>query len=383
MVERDTFRVQGVPLDWSVTRLRACLEEHDPSSSPAIRSFALEDGRRSYTATVVFKTRPLVTQGPKPWDISLSESGENHSSETDCITIDDDLLGMTTLYMPSADNHKVDIIALGNMSGCPLDSFEDEASNHVWLRDALPAQLLNKTSRRPMARVMTYGFESLLNRKCGPATFQAIGNAFLKSLMTLRSPSVATPTILIGHGVGGLIITQALVNLSISERESDQTLLDGIRAVFFFAVPNNSRGIASLCCSEAEDGSRQQLEDSLSQDESEILRQMLMKVFTLRHETRIFSFYETLESAIAQKVRHRDSPLHEPDTDSHKDGSVQKGVVLSRASAIHRHPWAGDDLLECAIPRTHADIAKFEPHDPEYDAVRNTLLRLVRQITSD
>lgn len=100
------------------------------------------------------------------------------------------------------------IIAVGSLSGCPLDSFEDEASNHVWLRDALPAQLLDVTTRRPMARVMTYGFQSLMNDNCGSVTFEALGRSFLKNLATLGSSSDAKPTILVAHGVGGLLIKQ-------------------------------------------------------------------------------------------------------------------------------------------------------------------------------
>lgn len=105
-----TFRIRRVPLGWTVDHLRACLEQHDPSSCPDVRSFVPEIDRRSFTATVVYKSRPSVTQGPKPWDLSLEGPHEKPSSNSGYLEIDDTLLGITSLYLPPAKDHKVEYV---------------------------------------------------------------------------------------------------------------------------------------------------------------------------------------------------------------------------------------------------------------------------------
>lgn len=107
-----TFRVRGVPLDWSWKRLRGHLEQHDPSANPAIKSFALETDLLSYTATVVFTNPPLLAQRAKPWKISLDGSFETPSSESGHLSIDNDFLGTTTLFSPKPNDHKVELAHL-------------------------------------------------------------------------------------------------------------------------------------------------------------------------------------------------------------------------------------------------------------------------------
>lgn len=89
-----------------------------------------------------------------------------------------------------------------------MQSYEEAAGNHVWLRDILPSQLPDKETRQPMVRVMTYGYQSILERGNGLATFDDLGDAFLGRLAALISSSSPRPIILIGHGIGGLVMKQ-------------------------------------------------------------------------------------------------------------------------------------------------------------------------------
>jgi hypothetical protein len=104
-----TFRIRRVPLDWSWKRLRGHLEQHDPSSNPVIKSFALEIDLLSYTATVVFTNPPLVTQQTNPWKIPLDGSFETPSSDDGHLSIDNDFLGITTLFLPKPKDHKLEL----------------------------------------------------------------------------------------------------------------------------------------------------------------------------------------------------------------------------------------------------------------------------------
>lgn len=339
------------------------MEQHDPSSYPDIKSFVPEVDRRSFTATVVYKVRPSVTRGPKPWDLSLEGPHERPSSNGGYLEVDDNLLGITSLYLPPAKDHKVDIIVLGNISGCPLESFEDVASNHVWLRDILPAQLVDTETRQPMARVMTYGYQSILNEANGRMTLEALGTAFIKVFTALSNSSQIKPTILIGHSFGGLVIKQVLTSLSKLRGETEMNVFRAIRGVVFFGVPHDGMDITSFQL--AAGHPNQQVVESLRQGGSELLDQLhaeFLQAFSEKRETKIFSFYETLESDI-----------------SRQDTTPYTGVVVTKASATRCHLGERNDQHTCAIPRSNADIARFEPHDPEYDAVRNTLLGITQR----
>ncbi|KAL7804129.1 hypothetical protein V8C43DRAFT_266923 [Trichoderma afarasin] len=361
--QRTTFRVRRVPLGWNVGHLRACLEQHDPSSYPDIKSLVPEIDRRSFTATVVYKSRPFVTQGPKPWDLSLEGPHENPSSNNGYLELDENLLGITSLYLPPAKDHKVDIIALGNISGCPLESFEDAASNYVWLRDILPAQLVDTKTRQPMARVMTYGYQSILSEANGRVTLEALGTAFVKVFAALSNSSQIRPTILIGHGFGGLVMKQALASLSKLRGETEMNVFRAIRGVVFFGVPHDGMDITSFQL--AAEHPNQQVIDSLRRGGSESLDQLhaeFLQAFSEKRETEIFSFYETLESDI-----------------SRQDATSYTGVVVTKASATRCHLGERNGQHTCAIPRSNANLARFEPHDPEFDAVRNTLLGITQR----
>lgn len=124
------------------------------------------------------------------------------------------------MYIPFSciitNSEQNSIIALGNISGCPLESFEDAASNHVWLRDILPAQLVDMEIQQPMARVMTYGYQSILNETNGRMTLEALGIAFVKVFTALSNSSQIKPTILIGHGFGGLVIKQVDIPMTLA-----------------------------------------------------------------------------------------------------------------------------------------------------------------------
>lgn len=96
-----------------------------------------------------------------------------------------------------------------------MQSYEEAAGNHVWLRDILPSQLHERENRQPMVRVMTYGYQPLLERDNALATFDDLGDAFLRALSTLSSSSSTRPIIFMGHGIGGLIMKQVCYPLLI------------------------------------------------------------------------------------------------------------------------------------------------------------------------
>ena len=103
---RLTYRVRGVPLEWEESRLQSFLATlgHSPDHGPTIGSLATEIHGRSLTATVAF-------QAGGSWEVPPADSGPSEPQ----IGLDHDFLGITTLYTPSEDHHKVEYVAWSSL----------------------------------------------------------------------------------------------------------------------------------------------------------------------------------------------------------------------------------------------------------------------------
>lgn len=108
-----TFRVQGVPLDWDIGRLKSLLADQVDSAGPIIPSLALEIHGRSRTATVSFQSVSRALQTPpigRSWLIPLSEA-PNPPMSPRSLSLDDGFFGITTLFAPPPQDHKVEYVA--------------------------------------------------------------------------------------------------------------------------------------------------------------------------------------------------------------------------------------------------------------------------------
>lgn len=83
----------------------------------------------------------------------------------------------------------------------------------MWLLDALPYDLTDESNKRPMARIMTYGYESNANNTDSVQSLESLATAFHASMLSLISPSKGwRPIVFIGHSLGGLIVKQVSKN---------------------------------------------------------------------------------------------------------------------------------------------------------------------------
>lgn len=102
--------MRGVPNDWNRNRLGSFLTENG-YVRPAVQSLANEIHGRSQTATVTFQNVPTQAQ-EHPADpaknINLSVPPSDQHSRSRSLTLDTAFLGMTTLYTPPPQDHKVE-----------------------------------------------------------------------------------------------------------------------------------------------------------------------------------------------------------------------------------------------------------------------------------
>lgn len=144
-----TFRVRGVPHDWDRGSLQSFLAEQDDSANPAVRSLANEIHGRSQTATVSFQGTPRQLRIPLP----PHPTGPTEPTEPQVLILDDKFLGVTTLYTPPPEDHKVEYVSY-------LRFQVRYSSSLALLRFPVLADMRSDRSRRRRESTCGYGMHS-------------------------------------------------------------------------------------------------------------------------------------------------------------------------------------------------------------------------------
>jgi hypothetical protein len=113
--------------------------------------------------------------------------------------------------------------------------------------------------------------------------------------------------VLLGHSLGGLIIKQALVNLSNHSRDQPaaRETLDSVCSMLFFGVPchgldGERLGLAAMAKGQPTEGFMSDMRHGSPMTER--LAHEFLNVFNNRPWVSIYSFYETIESVTAVVV---------------------------------------------------------------------------------
>jgi hypothetical protein len=106
-----TFRARGVPLEWDANRLASFLADHEGSVGPVVRSLATEIHGRSQSATVTFQNLSYHLQAVhagQTRSVLLPKSSGGQPARPQYLVLDHDFFGITTLFIPPLDDHKVE-----------------------------------------------------------------------------------------------------------------------------------------------------------------------------------------------------------------------------------------------------------------------------------
>ncbi|KAJ1323029.1 FxSxx-COOH system tetratricopeptide repeat protein [Microdochium nivale] len=389
------FRIRGVPQDWDAKKLQFFLRKEesqpqDSSAGPIVWSLADEVSGRSGVGTVTFQRGPHASQTGGNWIIPLSPSSAATqplgSSRQLRLTLDDNFDGITTLYSPPFEDHKLDILAISGLGGHAFGSFKQRGGEHMWLRDALPYDVTLEGSDRPIARIMTYGYNSSIPQSNSMQNLEDLAASFHSSLLALAGTYIK-PILVIAHSLGGLIIKQALISLSRSESRDDQLLLRAVYGVVFFGVPHDGMDISSLIPMVGDQPNRFLIE-SIGHINSQILstqRREFHAALGGKGDSEVFCFYETRQSPTAQQVIVQHTLVEiqrltkEQDKHGHWAMSGPPAFLVTKTSATHCRPWEDGTEHMCPISRSHSEMVKFGEHDAEYDKVVQRLTKLARR----
>ncbi|CEJ83117.1 hypothetical protein VHEMI03143 [[Torrubiella] hemipterigena] len=365
MRKDDTFRVKGIPLDWDADQLQSASNEQDGAALPTVKSLALETHGRSLSATVNFESLPNSMKAlnrERSWNIHLP----NNSAP---LSLDDNFYGMTTIFAPPAEHHKVDVVAISGLGGHAFGSFKKRGGNFMWLRDALPFDLGDETTNGPMARVLIYGYNSKVANSHSIQNLEDLATAFHAGLRQVVD-NQKRPIILIAHSLGGLVVKQVLITLSQSQDVKDQQIFQSTYGMAFCGVPRHGMNIQSLILI-AKDGHNRFLIESLNNMQPQILRrqhQDFLKALSSESKSEIVCFYETLMS-----------PTTEQDINGEWEMTGPEALLVTRESATTCRPWEAGPEYACAINRSHSELVKFNHHDADYENVCERLRGLAHR----
>lgn len=102
-IRKSTFRVTGIPIDWDRQQLQSFLETQGSVVGSSIESLTSEDHGGPQVATATFED--ILNQHDRSWSI-LMPAGSNHRKQY--LTIDEEFHGMTALYTPPLQDHKIE-----------------------------------------------------------------------------------------------------------------------------------------------------------------------------------------------------------------------------------------------------------------------------------
>ncbi|KAI0097183.1 heterokaryon incompatibility protein-domain-containing protein [Nemania sp. FL0031] len=236
----------------------------------------------------------------------------------------------------------VDLVAVHEIGGDLLGSWTNELSGLLWFNELLMPAL-------PRTRVMTFGYKADLP-SCDVETLKNLANTLLALLRDHRSDGGDAPIVFVGHGVGGLIIKQALA--SSHHGNDDGEISHWTRSVIFFGTPHRGMGSdqeASLSPKIRRTALSQTIPSSKPLTRNSLYLESLMELFQLAANN-----YEILSLCETRPEPGRTS------------------LIVDKLSASMRLP--NETILD--VDATHSEMCKFSNEfDPSFMMVKRIMRR--------
>ncbi|KAI5778634.1 hypothetical protein EDC01DRAFT_340142 [Geopyxis carbonaria] len=356
-------RITSIPQSWSKSDLVLFLQTLDEDLIETNYELFLypafsSDGN---TGILILSVIPKYLQ-------SLGEAKYAPAKEhglTTTIRFDRRFDGMTPLNGNQAEI-KADVVAVTGLAGNAWGSWVNPETRAMWLHDFLPQRVTN-------ARVMTYGYDSLLIGRSANLELTDYRNGFIRALKDCRNECKDRPLILIAHSLGGILVLEAL--LDSHHNNSTIDIKRHTKGIFLFAVPHQGlkqEGWDELLNHEIEEDADKNdtMKTLVRQLEpgSQFLRIQKEHLMHLWNDFKgsIFTFYETEKT---------NQPKQQPNGKFERKGAMIKMVDHFSAQLFipseSRIPVAGAN---------HTNIVKFaSDSDHTFITVVNEVSNCIRE----
>ena len=231
---------------------------------------------------------------------------------------------------PAGDTRAIDIVAVHGLNGHYEKTWsvlDEEGQDVNWLRDFLPEQI-------PNARVMSFGYNSLLQFSKSVADIYTFADQLLEALLSKRitQEEQSRPIMFICHSLGGIVVKQVRLICNYShfklvlncvqalnrahERERYHRLLEQVFGIAFFGTPHTGSGVASwstilskvLRAASLGTSTNAQLSKDL-ENNSRVLDKISKSFVERGKRLEIFSFYEVDKMELLNfRVRFTQNP---------------------------------------------------------------------------
>ncbi|KAK3360460.1 hypothetical protein B0T25DRAFT_535690 [Lasiosphaeria hispida] len=300
-------------------------------------------------ATLMFdRVPPMFDNSNTEWIISGQSAGLVRD-----LLIDVHFRDFTPLNDAPPENHMLDCIALSGLASHPFGSWKQRGSrtSFMWLRDRLPREL-------PHVRSIIYGYDTALLDSESVKGVNDIAIALIAKMKSIgRSSPASRPLVILAHSLGGIVVKQAMAAMARAS-ESTGDMLESVRRVIFFGVPNRGMQISHLLPM-VHDRPNNHLTQLLS-TESDYLEELDHQFSgILEHRgIDIMSVYETKRSETTQK-----NALGEWTRGGPKELLVDKSSAIQRKSSLY-----------LPVDEDHSNMVKFGADDQDCQAILRFIL---------
>ncbi|KAK6337269.1 hypothetical protein TWF730_002675 [Orbilia blumenaviensis] len=385
---RGTYRARGININTEKAEFTAALENELKYNEKGRYLFDVRLAPDCIYPRYQIATFRVISSASKA-PLFLTQEDPSIDLHGEKVWIDAEFYGLTQLYPVPPDKVKLDIVALSGLNSHAYGSWiHPEKSGGgaapMWLQD-----FLGQDDQLQYCRTMVFGYNTKYTARAQYWIEDYI-QLFLTDLDKARSreevlftPNASIlgreqnrPLVLIGHSIGGTIITHAYVKAFKTERYKN--IYNSITRIFFFGVPfsgidlddvrsmlEDNEEFSNQCDGIAKQG-RKLLDyiDYETQKLTETTRTFIEKV--IENEIYIYSFYET---HMTQKVIKLEG-----------GGYARRGediLVVRQSSAELRIRF-----FEETIPAeaNHSTIVKFkDPHNGTYTTICHRLREVIQK----
>ncbi|TGZ80708.1 hypothetical protein EX30DRAFT_49466 [Ascodesmis nigricans] len=254
------FRISDIPLEWDCQRTLNFLAENCSTEHATTCQLSLYPSTTGRSQVGI-----LELTGPRDYINAFAPLSHDNpkrlvTSRDHQVTIDRHFYGLTPLNTISSEVI-ADVVAITGLSGHAYESWRHRESSKMWLKDFLPDDLKRR------ARIMTFGYNtSLTTPSMTTAGMVDFVLDLIQQLKAARQSAINRSLILVGHNLGCIIITKALLICKLLKQYKH--LLKATRLLVFFGAPHHGLRTKEL----------EEMVDDLQLPGSDRFRELLMQI---------------------------------------------------------------------------------------------------------